>query len=130
MTGPQNPGPQNPGPQYTGQQYTGQQYAGPQHTDPQRTSDPDQLRRDIERTQAALSQDVNALGEKVSPGRIVGRRVDRVRGSASRLKDRVMGNDSPGYPNTDPDPSCGAAGAHRRWAVPDERRLRSRRRRC
>jgi len=56
------------------------------------TNDPDEIRRETERTQARLSSDVNVLGEKVSPGAIVNRRVDRVRGSAARLKDKVMGS--------------------------------------
>jgi hypothetical protein len=57
------------------------------------SSDPDQIRRDIERTQLALSTDVDALTEKVSPGRIAQRRVDRVRGTANRWKDKVMGSE-------------------------------------
>jgi hypothetical protein len=58
------------------------------------SNDPDEIRREIERTQARLSSDVNVLGEKVSPGAIVNRRVDRVRSGAGRLKDRVMGSSS------------------------------------
>jgi hypothetical protein len=54
---------------------------------------PDQIRRDIERTQTHLSTDVNALSEKVTPGRIVQRRVGRARAAVGRLKDRVMGSD-------------------------------------
>jgi len=57
------------------------------------SSDPEQIRRDIERTQAALSQDVDALAEKVTPGKIVERRVDRARDAATRLKEKVMGSD-------------------------------------
>ncbi len=62
------------------------------------SDDPEQIRREIERTQAALSQDVDALTEKVTPGKIVERRVDRARDAATRLKDKVMGSDtsSPG----------------------------------
>jgi hypothetical protein len=60
---------------------------------PTSSNDPDQIRREIERTQNSLSQDVNLLGEKVSPGAIAQRRVDRVRGTANRWKDRVMGSD-------------------------------------
>lgn len=56
-------------------------------------NDPDQIRREIERTQANLSTDVDALTEKVSPSRIVERRVDRARGAAVRVKDKVMGAD-------------------------------------
>jgi len=53
-------------------------------------SDPDEIRREIERTQANLSQDVDALTEKVTPSKIVERRVDRARDTATRLKDKVM----------------------------------------
>jgi Protein of unknown function (DUF3618) len=56
------------------------------------SSDPEEIRREIERTQANLSQGVDALTEKVTPSKIVERRVDRARETASRLKDKVMGN--------------------------------------
>jgi hypothetical protein len=56
-------------------------------------SDPEQIRREIERTQAALSQNVDALTDKVTPGKIVERRVDRARDAATRLKEKVMGSD-------------------------------------
>jgi hypothetical protein len=59
-------------------------------------ADPDEIRRDIERTQANLRGDVDALTEKVTPGRVVERRVARVRSSAARLKDRVMGSETSG----------------------------------
>jgi hypothetical protein len=55
-------------------------------------SDPEQIRQQIERTQANLSQDVDTLTEKVTPGKIVERRVDRARDTAVRLKDKVMGS--------------------------------------
>ena len=59
---------------------------------------PDHIRGDIDRTQAHLSTDVNALSDKVTPGRIVQRRVGRARAAAGRLKDRVMGSDpTPSY---------------------------------
>jgi hypothetical protein len=57
------------------------------------SSDPEQIRREIDRTQAALSQNVDALTEKVTPGKIVERRVDRARDAATRLKEKVMGSD-------------------------------------
>jgi gas vesicle protein len=57
------------------------------------SSDPDQIRRQIDRTQSTLSTDVDALTDKVSPSRIAQRRVDRVRGTANRWKDKVMGSD-------------------------------------
>jgi hypothetical protein len=55
-------------------------------------SDPEEIRREIERTQASLSQDVDALTEKVTPSKIVERRVDRARDTVSQLKDKVMGS--------------------------------------
>lgn len=58
------------------------------------TSDVEQLRRDIERTQSTLSSDVDALTEKVTPGRIVERRVGRARGAMRRWTDTVMGSGS------------------------------------
>lgn len=63
------------------------------------TNDPDVIRADIERTQHDLSRDVDAVTEKVSPGRIVERRADRVRGAAGRWKEAVMGgSDHDGHP--------------------------------
>lgn len=55
------------------------------------TTDPDEIRARIERTHTALSSDVDALTEKVSPGRVVARRVDRVRHGLTSMKDTVMG---------------------------------------
>lgn len=56
------------------------------------TSDVERIRRDIERTQSTLSSDVDALTEKVTPGRIVDRRVGRARGAVRRWTDTVMGS--------------------------------------
>lgn len=71
-----------------------------------RSDDPDQIRREIERTQSHLSSDVNALTEKVTPGRIVARRVDRAKDAGRRLTDRVMGSSdpTPTYPGGYGDP--------------------------
>jgi len=55
-------------------------------------SSPEQIQRDIEGTRQSLSADVDRLTEKVSPGRVVSRRVDRVKGTATSLKERVMGS--------------------------------------
>ncbi|MBV9922411.1 MAG: DUF3618 domain-containing protein [Pseudonocardia sp.] len=83
------------------------------------SDDPDRIRRDIERTQANLSTDVNALTEKVTPSRIVARRVDRAKAVGRRLSDRVMGsNDS-----YDPyDPYYGTSTGPGRHAVSDTAR--------
>jgi len=59
------------------------------------SDDPDRIRREIEHTQANLSTDVNALTEKVTPSRIVARRVDRAKAVGRRLSDRVMGSNDP-----------------------------------
>ncbi|HEY6501743.1 MAG TPA: DUF3618 domain-containing protein [Streptosporangiaceae bacterium] len=58
------------------------------------TSDPDQIRGNIELTQQNLSADVDALTEKVSPPRIVERRVQRTRSAVTSFKDRIMGGTS------------------------------------
>ncbi|TCO20388.1 uncharacterized protein DUF3618 [Kribbella steppae] len=54
--------------------------------------DPEQLKRNIEQTRRTVGRDVDALTEKVSPTRVVGRRVDRARYGAHRFKERVMGS--------------------------------------
>jgi hypothetical protein len=61
-------------------------------------SSPEQIKRDIERTRAELSNDVNALSEKVTPSRVIERRVRRTRDAVSGLKERIMGNtDADGF---------------------------------
>ena len=59
-----------------------------------RSDDPDVIRTDIERTRRELGQDVDALADKVSPGKMAQRQTDKVRRAATRLKDRVMGTAS------------------------------------
>jgi hypothetical protein len=56
------------------------------------TSDPDQIRGSIEQTQLNLSADVDALTDKVSPPRIVERRVQQTRSAVTSMKDRIMGS--------------------------------------
>ena len=52
---------------------------------------PEELRRDIERSRANLGETLEAIGDRVSPGRIVERRTQRVRGRFRSMKDAVMG---------------------------------------
>ena len=59
-----------------------------------RSDDPDEIRNDIERTRRELGQDVDALADKVSPGKMAQRQTDKMRRAATRLKDRVMGTAS------------------------------------
>jgi Protein of unknown function (DUF3618) len=54
----------------------------------------DQLRREIEQTRRELGTDVDALTDKVSPRRVVERRVDRARDAVSGMKEKVMGTTS------------------------------------
>lgn len=56
------------------------------------TTSPDQIRLEIERTRSELSDNVNALGDKVSPGSIARRQRDKVRDAASGVKNAVMGS--------------------------------------
>ena len=55
------------------------------------TSDPDQIRGNIEQTQQNLSANVDALTEKVSPPKIMQRRVQQTRSSMTNVKDKIMG---------------------------------------
>ncbi len=47
---------------------------------------------DIAGTRQGLTRDVDALTDRVSPGRVVERRVEKTRRGMGRLKDRVMGS--------------------------------------
>ncbi len=55
-------------------------------------SNPDEIRRDIERTRAELSENVNALGDSTSPSNIAKGQVDKVKDSATSLKEKVFGS--------------------------------------
>jgi hypothetical protein len=81
------------------------------------SSDPETIRREIERTQAGLSADVDRLTEKVTPGRIVERRVGRARATASRWKDKVMGAATSAAPDTSPADAASAAASGAAGAV-------------
>ena len=56
------------------------------------SNDPDVLRAEIDATRANLSQNVNALGEAVTPSNIARRQADKVKGTAVGVKDKVMGS--------------------------------------
>ena len=61
------------------------------------SNDPDEIRADIERTRAALSDDVDDLAESVKPKNVAGRQVGKVKEAASYVKERVMGSDDDDY---------------------------------
>ena len=56
------------------------------------SNDPEEIRRQIEATRAGLSDDVNALSDKVSPGQIAKRQRDKLMGTAQSVKDSIMGS--------------------------------------
>ncbi len=56
--------------------------------------DPEQLRADIAQTRHELDSDLDLLGEKVSPEKVIERRVDATKGRFTDARDKVMG--SPG----------------------------------
>jgi len=54
----------------------------------------DELRRDIERTRGELGETMEAIGDRVSPGRMIERRKNRLSNSMRSVRDRVMGTAS------------------------------------
>lgn len=56
------------------------------------TNNPDEIRRDIERTRADLSHNVNALADQANPANVARRQVDKVAGGARDLKARIFGD--------------------------------------
>jgi len=53
------------------------------------SSDPDEIRAEIEQTRARLSDDVDRLGESAAPKNVARRQVDRAKEAAVSLKDSV-----------------------------------------
>ena len=51
----------------------------------------DELKQEIEGTRNDLSETLDAIGDRVSPGRVIERRKNRMVGGVQALKDRVMG---------------------------------------
>ena len=56
------------------------------------SNDPDEIRRQIEATRAGLSDDVNALSDKVSPSQIAKRQKEKVAGTVQSVRDSIMGS--------------------------------------
>jgi hypothetical protein len=50
-----------------------------------------ELRRDIEQTRERMTGTMDAIGDRVSPGRVVERRVNKVRAASTRVRHQVMG---------------------------------------
>ena len=51
----------------------------------------DELRRDIEATRGGLTDTLDAIGDRVSPGRVIERRKNRMVHGVQSIRDRVMG---------------------------------------
>ena len=54
----------------------------------------DELRRDIEETRGGLTETLDAIGDRVSPGRVIERRKNRMIQGVQSVRDRVMGSAS------------------------------------
>ena len=52
--------------------------------------DPERIEREIERTRAKLGEDLDALEEKINPKKVAHRSVDRAKGKAAEVKDKVL----------------------------------------
>ncbi len=61
------------------------------------SNNPEEIRRDIERTRAELSENVNALGDSTKPSNVVREQMDNVKESVHGLKERIFGSDTDPY---------------------------------
>lgn len=80
-------------------------------------SDPQAIQQQIEQTRAGLSEDVDRLSEKVSPPRVVGRQVDRIKTRAGSITGRVMGSTDGGSGLRGAGDSLGSAAGRARDTV-------------
>lgn len=55
------------------------------------TSDPNQIRQELEGTRNELTSDVDALADRVNPGKAVRRPVDRAREAYHHAREKIMG---------------------------------------
>ena len=55
------------------------------------SNDPDEIRAEIERTRAGLSDNVNTLADTVNPASLASRQVDKVKGAVFGVKDKIIG---------------------------------------
>ena len=56
------------------------------------SNDPDQIRAEIERTRSSLSSNVNALAYEAKPSTMAKRKIGKVSGAVTGLRERVMGS--------------------------------------
>jgi len=88
------------------------------------STDPDQIRREIDATREDLSDNVNALADSIKPGNVARRQVDKVKDGASNLKDRVMGAADDSSSSVS-DAASGAADSVRTLSIPSGFPMRS-----
>ena len=69
------------------------------------SNDPDEIRRQIEATRSGLSDDVNALSDKVSPTQIAKRQRDKLMGTAQSVKESIMTATQPQGGTAPPSPT-------------------------
>lgn len=79
------------------------------------STNPDEIRREIERTRAELSDNVNALGDSAKPSNMVREQVDQVKEGVHGFKERIFGSDTNPYD----DGALGAVGDRAGTAVAD-----------
>lgn len=54
--------------------------------------EPEVIENELQGSRENLSRDLDALADRVSPGKVVGRRVDHAKSRVSSAKDKVMGS--------------------------------------
>jgi hypothetical protein len=87
------------------------------------TSDPDQIREQIEETRISLSEDVNTLADTVNPAHAAKRRAAGARSAVLRVKDKVMGAASQSVSSTTSAAGEKASAVHEKAsAAPDRLR--------
>jgi hypothetical protein len=90
------------------------------------TSDPDQIRRQIEETRASLSEDVNTLADTVNPAHAAKRTAASTRSAVVGLKDKVMGAASQSVSSTTSAAGDKTSAVHEKAsAAPDRIRRRA-----
>jgi hypothetical protein len=60
----------------------------------QRSTDPDEIRREIEATRAELARDVDQLADRTSPKRVAQRKLGKIGDRVNSIKETVMGSSS------------------------------------
>jgi len=84
------------------------------------SSDPDEIRAEIERTRAAVSDDVNRLTDTANPKNVAKRQVDKAKEAVMNVKDTVMGSASDALDASDATQAIGDKAGQAREALGDK----------